>query len=74
MSAVALLVTLALAAVLMIFGALCVNYTKPSSVEHHRQWAEESGAPGPSDGMLAGGVMCFAAGVGLFAFFGRRRP
>jgi hypothetical protein len=70
------LVILAAGAVLLIFGAACINYTKPSTLEHHHEWANENSAPPPSDRILIGGILCSCAGVGLLVlgFVRRRRP
>ena len=67
---------LVLAMGLLVFGALCVNYTKPSTFDHHRDWATENDAPPPSDTILVGGVACMCSGVALIGlmFVQRRRP
>ena len=67
-------IILGLGAILVVFGAACLNYTKPSAVEHHRNWAAEHDAPPPSDTVMLGGVTAVAAGAGLLALgFSRRR-
>ncbi len=44
-------------AILMMFGAACINCTKPSALEHHRSWAAQHDAPPPSDTVLMDGVV-----------------
>ena len=64
---------LILGAILVMFGAACINYTKPSALEHHQRWAAQHDAPPPSDTVLIGGVVSVAAGVGLLGFGVSRR-
>ena len=33
---------------LMLFGGLSMNFSKSSTLEHHRAWAREHGMPEPS--------------------------
>ncbi len=49
--------------VLIVFGAGCMNYSKASTLEHHRAWAREHGMPGPSRGMFFGGMGSAVVGV-----------
>ena len=50
---------------LIAFGAGFMNYSKASTLEHHRAWAREHGMPGPSRGMFFGGMASAGAGVVL---------
>ncbi len=59
------LMMLAFSAFLLVLGGLCINYTKPSTLGEHRRWASEKSAPAPSDAVLAGGIICVVAGLGL---------
>lgn len=62
---------------LLAFGAACINYTKPSALEHHQEWAAKNKMPAPSDTILIGGVVSISAGVVLIGFAvsqGRRGP
>ncbi|MCZ6598184.1 MAG: hypothetical protein O7B99_11145 [Planctomycetota bacterium] len=57
-----------------VFGFLCLNYTKGFDMDHHVEWAAETGMPGPSHGIYLVGVLFLAAGVGLIGFgLGRRQ-
>jgi len=56
-----------------VFGALCLNYAKPSALDHHRARAVELKLPAPSDGiMLMGGAALLVAGGCLGAVGARR--
>ena len=65
--------SVALGAILIVFGLACVNYTKPSGLEHHREWAAQHNAPPPNDTILIGGVVGVGAGVGLIGLGVSRR-
>jgi hypothetical protein len=49
-------------------GLGCLNYTKAETIEHHRRWAAESGAPDPGPGLFRIGVVATLAGAGLLGF------
>ena len=70
------LVVIGIGLALIVFGAGCMNYTKASTLEHHRAWAREHGMPEPSRGMFFGGMG--SAGVGVLlvgvGVIGGRRP
>ena len=61
-------ITMLLGLALLAFGGACINYTKPSALEHHRAWAEKNTMPAPSDTILIGGVASICAGAGLIGF------
>ena len=49
---------------LAVFGFFCWNYTKPGTLEHHQEWAAESGLPAPTDEIAWVGLgAMFVAGV-----------
>lgn len=59
---------------LLLFGFLCLNYTKGFDLERHRAWAVERGLPEPSLAVYWLGLLLLALGAGLLGwFFGRRR-
>jgi len=60
-------------AVLIIFGLGCLNYTKASAWEHHRQWAIEHNAPPPSQVIFVGGITSVVLGAGLIGLTLRAR-
>lgn len=68
-------VVLALIALgVLLFGLLCLNYTKVDGLEHHQEWAAESGLPPPGPNIFRLGVAATALGAGLFGFvLGRRQ-
>ena len=49
---------------LILIGLACLNYTKPSTLEHHRDWARETGAPPPGPAIQYAGFAAMALGVG----------
>lgn len=58
-------------------GVLCLHYTKPSTLEHHRAWAVERGWPAPNNGIFWGGMGsamlgAFVAGFGVAGRKGAR--
>lgn len=60
-------VGIAIGVVLVALGLGCVNYTKQSTLEHHREWAAARGVPAPSKGIFYGGIASIALGVVLGA-------
>ena len=58
---------------LVAFGFGCFNYTKPSTIQHHQEWAAEKGMPAPSDNVLRGGMGSAALGAFVIGFSLRRR-
>lgn len=67
---------LVVGALLVIFGLLCLNYTREGNRQHHREWAVAHRMPPPSTPILVGGVVAIAAGAvlgGAGLVRGRRR-
>jgi hypothetical protein len=61
-------------ALLLLFGVLCLNYTKMGSAERHREVARRHGWPEPSRGIAYLGMWLAPFGGGLVGFaIGRRR-
>lgn len=59
--------------VVVVFGLLCLNYTKADGLEHHREAATRLGLPQPTESILFGGAAALAVGGGLVGFgVGRR--
>lgn len=56
------------AALVLVFGLLCLNYTKADGLAHHRQFAEQHGLPPPSETILLCGAIAIAAGAGLIGY------
>jgi hypothetical protein len=64
-----------LAAAVLVFGLLCLNYTKPSNLERHAAVAKEKGLPSPSANIHHMGMGLTAlAGIALGFAIGRRTP
>jgi hypothetical protein len=53
---------------LLVFGLLCLNYTKADGLEHHTQFAREHGLPPPSEPILFGGVAAIVLGAGVIGY------
>lgn len=53
---------------LLMFGLLCLNYTKADGLERHREVALRRGLPPPSMPILYGGVAAVALGSGLIGY------
>jgi hypothetical protein len=59
---------------LLVFGALCLNYTKFDDAAHHREEALKHNWPPPSRPIFYGGVLCVALGAGTMGYdFGKAR-
>lgn len=64
---------LGLAGVLLVlFGLGCLNYTKASQIERHREVARRHNLPPPGEPILFGGAAALALGGGLLGFAVRR--
>lgn len=62
------------ALVVLVFGALCLNYTNAFGFEHHREVATKHGWPEPSYAIFIAGVIIEAiGGVTVGFFLGRAR-
>jgi hypothetical protein len=58
----------------LVFGLLCLNYTKMGNTEHHAQVAQQRGWPPPSRGIANLGMLLAPLGAGLVGFaIGRRQ-
>jgi cytochrome c biogenesis protein CcdA len=55
-------------AVLLLFGLLCLNYTKADGLERHREVARRHGLPQPSNAILYGGVVAVVLGSGMIGY------
>ena len=61
-------------ALLLLFGVLCLNYTKIGTYERHNQFAQEHGWPAPGQGIVYLGMLFAPLGGGLIGFaLGARR-
>ncbi len=54
--------------VLLVFGLLCLNYTKASGLERHRAFAQQHHLPEPGNGILLGGVVFVSFGSTLIGY------
>jgi hypothetical protein len=64
-------------AFLLVFGLLCLNYTKADGLEHHREVASRYGLLPPSNSILYTGVSAVVMGAGLIGYVlgaGKRQP
>lgn len=61
-------------AVLLLFGVLCLNYTKMGSIERHMQVARERGWPEPNRGIVYLGMLCAPLGGIVLGFALGRKP
>ena len=62
-------------AALVVFGLLCLNYTKAGDWERHTQSAAKLGLPPPSEPILFGGAAAIALGAAAVGFVcGRSGP
>lgn len=61
-------------AVSLVFGLLCLNYTKATGIEHHREVATRRGLPQPGEPIRLTGVATTVLGSGLIGYvFGAGR-
>jgi hypothetical protein len=57
----------------LVFGLLCLNYTRADGLEHHRDVARRHHLPPPSEGILFGGVASVILGSATIGYaIGRR--
>jgi hypothetical protein len=59
--------------IVVVFGLLCLNYTKADGLEHHREAATRLRLPPPSERILFGGAAALAVGGALIGFAAGRR-
>jgi hypothetical protein len=58
---------------MLIFGVLCLNYTKMGGSERHKRFAEQRGWPPPSEDIVHLGMLFAPLGGGVLGFaIGRR--
>ncbi len=58
----------------LLFGFLCLNYTKAFGVDNHYTWAAQTGMPAPSGKIYFLGVGLTALSAGAIGFvLGRRK-
>jgi hypothetical protein len=62
------------AALVLAFGLLCLNYTAAAGIEHHREAAARYNLWPPSHQIFLGGVAATALGAGSLGFVLGRRP
>ena len=61
-------------AAVLLFGLLCLNYTRADGLEHHQQQALRYHLLAPSPGIFRIGVVTTVAGAGLLGYgIGSRR-
>jgi hypothetical protein len=67
-------IKIAVGGLVLVFGLLCLNYTKAEGWEHHREQALHYGFPPPNTTIFNLGVIATVAGAGLAGFgIGSRR-
>jgi hypothetical protein len=55
-------------ALMLLFGLLCLNYTKMGDIERHTRVAQEHGWPPPSTGIVYLGMLFAPLGAGMMGF------
>jgi hypothetical protein len=55
-------------AFILLFGLLCLNYTKADGLEHHTAVAQRHGLPPPGKPILYGGVSAVVLGSGMIGY------
>jgi hypothetical protein len=58
---------------ILLFGVLCLNYTKMGSAERHAQFARQRGWPEPSRGIVYLGMLFAPLGGGLIGYVAGRK-
>jgi hypothetical protein len=64
----------ALSLLLLLFGLLCLNFTKASNLPKHTQFAIEHDLPKPGEGILFTGAAAIMAGAGTLGYLAGTRP
>jgi len=62
------LIVTAIGVLILIFGLLCLNYTKADGLEHHKKSAQRLGLPPPSNAILYSGVASIVLGAGSLGY------
>jgi len=58
----------------LVFGLLCLNYTKGGGAQRHHEFAATYGLPAPSQGIQYGGLGAIVFGAGAMGYaLGNRR-
>jgi len=57
-----------LAIAVLVFRVLCLNYTKGTGFEHHREWAVQHGLSAPNEWIYRIGVLSTLVGGGALGF------
>jgi hypothetical protein len=52
----------------LVFGLLCLNYTKADGLERHRESAARLNLPPPEPPIFYGGVAAVAVGAGMIGY------
>jgi hypothetical protein len=52
----------------LVFGVLCLNYTKAAGVEHHVEWASAHGLPAPSYAIFVTGAALTALAAWVLGY------
>ena len=60
--------TIAAGIVVLVFGLLCLNYTKASGLERHRAFAQKYQLPEPGNAILFGGIVTVSFGSALIGY------
>ncbi len=66
-------IPIAAGVLLVAFGLACFNYTKPSTLQHHQEWARANAMLAPSNTVFWSGVSSVAFGAFVLGFSVRRR-
>jgi hypothetical protein len=53
---------------LLVFGLLCLNYTRGGGAERHHEFAARYGLPAPSQGIQYGGLVAVVVGSGAVGY------
>jgi hypothetical protein len=56
------------AVLVLVFGLLCLNYTKADGLERHQEVARRHGLPQPGPAILYGGVAAVVLGAGALGY------
>ena len=68
-------ITTAAGILLLFFGLACLNFTKASALERHREFARRHNLPQPGNSIMWGGAAAIAFGSALvgYAMAAKRR-
>jgi hypothetical protein len=54
--------------IVLVFGLLCLNYTRADGLEHHQEAARRYGLLPPSNAILYGGVLAVVIGAATIGY------